>query len=624
MCGFVGNFSLNSAVLNRTNILAAMKELEHRGPDAEGFISERFGAGHMLLGFRRLAILDTSTASNQPHSSRDGRFEIVFNGEIYNYIELRNDLSKLGFKFETNGDTEVLMCAWEAWGEASLNKLAGMFAFVIIDRLKSEVICVRDPFGIKPFFYSHAKLNFTFASEVHALRIATGQKFSMNSNIAERYLLTGDYDQDADTFFEGIHSLKPGHLIKFHFDSNGPQFEQLKWWTSPTQNLSELSFENSVELLREEFLSSIKLHLRSDVKIATALSGGLDSSAIVSAIRYLHPKVEIETFSFVANSPRIDESYWINRVNRTSGAKEHLIHVNKEDFYQDLDDLILSQGEPFGSTGIYAQYRVFKEAKENNVTVMLDGQGSDELFAGYLGYPENRLRSLIERHEFAGAIEFAFSWSKYPERSLGQLLRSYTKDSEIPGISNLIRKFRMNSTAPDFYLGDYKYEFHALELDKSYSGRGNRLTQRLLTEQSVGILPRLLRHADRNSMRWSIESRVPFLTPGLSSLGLSVPEHFLVSQQGVTKHLLREALRGIVPDDVIDREDKVGFETPQREWLQGLIEFNSEIFSGIEEIEFLDPEKTRKFLREYDPNNSYQSSLMWRTFNLLRWHQLFF
>lgn len=601
-----------------------MKELEHRGPDAEGLISERFGVGHMTLGFRRLAILDTSTASNQPQSSRDGRFEIVFNGEIYNYIELRNDLSKLGFKFETNGDTEVLMCAWEAWGESSLNKVTGMFAFVIIDRLKSEVICVRDPFGIKPFFYSHANLNFTFASEVHALRIATGQKFSMNSEIAERYLLTGDYDQGADTFFEGIHSLKPGHLIKFYFDSHRSQFEQLKWWTSPTQNVSELSFDNSVELLREEFLSSIKFHLRSDVKIATALSGGLDSSAIVSTIRYLHPKVEIETFSFVANSPRIDESYWINRVNRTSGAKEHLIHISKENFYQDLDDLILSQGEPFGSTGIYAQYRVFKEAKENNVTVMLDGQGSDELFAGYHGYPENRLRSLIERHEFAGAIEFASNWSKYPDRSLGQLLRSYTKDSEIPGISNLICKFRMNSTVPDFYLGDYKFASHARKFDKSYSGRGNRLTQRLLTEQSVGILPRLLRHADRNSMRWSIESRVPFLTPGLSSLGLSVPEHFLVSQQGVTKHLLREALRGIVPDDVIDRKDKIGFETPQREWLQGLIEFKSEIFSGIEEIEFLHPEKTRNFLREYDPNNSFQAGLMWRTFNLLRWHQLFF
>ena len=624
MCGFVGTFSLNSTNSNRANILAAMNALEHRGPDAEGFISERFGTGHMLLGFRRLAILDISTQSNQPQTSRNGRYEIVFNGEIYNYIELRDELSTLGFKFETNGDTEVLLSAWEAWGEASLNKLMGMFAFVIIDRLKSEVVCVRDPFGIKPFFYSYTNLDFTFASEVQAIRTATAQKFSMNSKIAERYLLTGNYDQSDETFFEGIYSLKPGHLIKFHFDLIKPQFEQQKWWTSPTQDLSELSFRDSVELLREEFLNSVNFHLRSDVKIATALSGGLDSSAIVAAIRYLHPKVEIDTFSFVANSPRIDERYWVDKVNRTLRAKEHLIHIDKADFYQDMDDLILSQGEPFGSTGIYAQYRVFKAAKENDVTVMLDGQGSDEIFAGYFGYPENRLRSLIERHEIVGAISFVSNWSKYPDRSLRQLLRSYTKDSEIPGISNLIRKFRMNSAVPDFYLGDYMFAFQTLESDNRDSGRGNRLTQRLITEQSVGILPRLLRHADRNSMRWSIESRVPFLTPGLSSLGLSVPEDFLVSQEGVTKHLLREALRGIVPDEVIDRKDKIGFETPQREWLEGLIGLKSEIFSGIEEIEFLHPQKTQNFLREFDPNDSYQSNLLWRTFNLIRWHQLFF
>jgi asparagine synthase (glutamine-hydrolysing) len=624
MCGFVGNFSLNSANSNRVNILAAMDTLEHRGPDAEGFISEQFGVGHMLLGFRRLAIQDTSTKSNQPQSSKDGRFEIMFNGEIYNYIELRSELSKLGFQFETNGDTEVLLNSWQAWGEASLKKVIGMFAFVVIDRLKSDVTCVRDPFGIKPFFYSHANSNFTFASEVQAIRTATASKFSMNSKIAQRYLLTGDYDQDSDTFFEGIHSLKPGHLIKFNFDSNNPRFEQSKWWTSPTKDLSELSFEDSVDLLRKEFLSSVDLHLRSDVKIATALSGGLDSSAIVSAIRHLHPTVEIETFSFVANSPRIDESYWIDRVNRASGAKQHLVHVCKEDFYQDLDDLIFSQGEPFGSTGIYAQYRVFKAAKKNGVTVMLDGQGSDELFAGYFGYPENRLRSLIERREIVGAIDFASQWSKYPDRSLGQLLRSYAKDSRTPGISSLIRKIRSSSAVPNFYLGDHAVAFNFFELDKWDSLRGNRLTQRLLTEQSVGVLPRLLRHADRNSMRWSIESRVPFLTPGLSSLGLSVPENFLVNQKGVTKHLLREALRGLVPDEVIDRKDKIGFETPQREWLQGLIEHKSDIFSGIEAIEFLHPQKTKSFFETVNFNDVHQSSLFWRTYNLVRWHQLFF
>jgi asparagine synthase (glutamine-hydrolysing) len=414
-----------------------MTAIEHRGPDAEGFLREVVGSGFLIVGFRRLAILDRSTLADQPQTSSDGRFEIIFNGEIYNYIELRKELIDLGFTFRTDGDTEVLLSAWQAWGQAALQKLVGMFSFVILDRKSKELICVRDPFGIKPFFYSSSRSGFVFASEIEALRRISSEGFSPNIKICQQYLILGNYDRGQETFFDGIYSLKPGHMMRIDCTAAHQVTEQIKWTTIDDSQPLNCNFDEAVEILREEFLQSVRLHLRSDVKIATALSGGLDSSALVGAIRYLEPDLEIDTFSYISQSARIDESSWINEVNRVCKGRAHFITIDKQQFYRDLDNLILCQGEPFGSTSIYAQYRVFQEASSVGIKVMLDGQGSDELFAGYFGFPENRLRSLLETNQFSKAISLLSEWKKFPDRVLSQPIKSYLKDSNPFGLVTL-------------------------------------------------------------------------------------------------------------------------------------------------------------------------------------------
>lgn len=602
----------------------ALNLLKHRGPDHYRTEYLRAGAGYLSLGFHRLAIIDLSDLANQPFISENGRFSLVFNGEIYNYLELREQLKIAGHTFKTKSDTEVLLAAWSEWGVSSISKFIGMFSFALTDHFKSEMYCVKDAFGIKPLFYSHNERSFSFASEIPALRLISGSGTVRNENAAKTYLICGKYELGNETFFDGISSLLPGHLIIIPLGNSSPQIRIERWWKPEIQSLNHLSLDQAAEKLREEFLDSVRIHLRSDVKIATALSGGLDSSAIAGAIRHLEPDMEINTFSFVGQLGPKNENIWIKKANEEFKAKEHLIKIANSEFIKDSDKLIGLQGEPFGSTSIYAQYRVFQEAQKNGIKVLLDGQGADELFAGYHGYPENYLLSSLESFDIAGAMSFIYHWGKFPNHSRSQLSSSLVKNLVLTfqpfGLNYGSRFHRL----PDFFLGEFSPQIPFLDYLQDFDWSKKRLTQRLLTEQNVGILPALLRHVDRNSMHWSIESRVPFLTPALATLGLGVPEHFLVSKSGTTKNLLRHALKGLVSQELINRKDKVGFETPQVDWLRSLIDTKNEVLDGINDFEYLHPVKTRKFLIDPSTRKSHHDSLFWRTYNLIRWNQLFF
>jgi asparagine synthase (glutamine-hydrolysing) len=601
-----------------------MAAISHRGPDSNGTKQLRAGAGHLNLGFHRLAIIDLSEQANQPFISDNGRFSLVFNGEIYNYLELREQLKRAGHSFRTKSDTEVLLAAWSEWGVSSVSRFVGMFSFVLTDHLKSEMYCVRDAFGIKPLFYSHSEKSFSFASEISALRLISGRGMFRNENITRSYLLTGKYDVGTETFFDGIFNLLPGHLLIVPLGDTSTQFRTERWWKPEIQSMSSLSLSQAVEKLRDEFLTSVRMHLRSDVKIATALSGGLDSSAIAGAIRYLEPEMEINTFSFVGGSGAKNEGSWIDKANREFRAKEHLVKIGDSDFVKDSDELIRLQGEPFGSTSIYAQFRVFQAAQEQDVKVLLDGQGADELFAGYHGYPENYLVSKLESFDVAGAISFIYHWGKFPNRSRLQLSSSFAKSLALTFFPSILKAEAKFSRSPDFVLGEFNPQRSSLNYLQDFDWVKRRLTQRLLIEQNIGILPALLRHVDRNSMHWSIESRVPFLTPGLANLGLGVSEDYLLSDTGTTKRLLRLALKDLVSDELINRRDKVGFETPQEDWLQSLINSKSEVLDGVNDFEYLHPVKTRRFLIDPTARKPNQASLFWRTYNLIRWNQLFF
>ena len=626
MCGIAGGWWAQSADPG-PRLAKALVRMRHRGPDDSGAESIALGPAVVMLGHARLSIIDLSAAGHQPMHSPDGRWAIVFNGEIYNYRELRTELQALGHCFTSDSDTEVLLAAWAQWGSACLPRLAGMFAFVVLDRANATLTCVRDAFGIKPFFYAAGQEGFRFASEVPALLELLPGKPRLNWQRAYDYLVHGDYDSTPDTFFEGIHHLPPGHWMRVNLATGQPGAPQ-RWWVPSITERPGWRFDDAVAQVREQFLQNIRLHLRSDVPLGAALSGGIDSSAVVCAMRHVEPDLPIHTFSFIAAGSDVNEEHWVDRVNAHVGAMAHKVHVTPQELARDLDDMIRAQGEPFGSTSIYAQDRVYRLARESGITVTLDGQGADEMLAGYSGYPGQRLRSLIETGQLARAWQFWGHWAQWPGRSrlqgakllVGQLVTGRTYD---------FLRARNGDQARPRWLDHARLQEAGVACRfpckaPQQAGRGRRVTAELAESLANRGLHALLRHGDRNSMHFSVESRVPFLTTDLVALLLSLPEDYLISMQGQTKHVCRAAMRGIVPDDVLDRKDKIGFATPEQAWLLAMADTVREWLRQDLKLPFF---KQAEVLREFDliaAGKKPFSWQVWRWINFSRWHQLYF
>ncbi len=560
-------------------------------------------------------------------SSQDGRYVIVFNGEIYNYRELREELKAQGCRFTSDSDTEVLLAAWAAWGAACLPRLVGMFAFAVLDRQSVTLTCVRDAFGIKPFFYAQENGNFIFASETPALLALKSTKTQPNWQRAYDYLVHGDYDSGSDTFFSDVLHLLPGHMLVVDLSAQVAATPK-RWWTPRIVERRDLSFEEAAERVRENFLQSIRLHLRSDVPLGAALSGGVDSSAVVCAMRHVAPDHPIHTFTYVAAGSELNEEKWADLVNRHVGAVAHKVVVTPQELARDLDDMIRAQGEPFGSTSIYAQYRVYQAAKESGITVTLDGQGADEMLAGYSGYPGPRLRSLLETGHWIRAVEFLNAWAQWPDRSRVAGLKMTMTEMTDGAVFRVIRRLRGQLNTPAWIRGDV---LQRQEVDVRYprsrptlNVRGRRVMAELAHSLTARGLPSLLRHGDRNSMRFSIESRVPFLTLDQAELLLSLPEHYLISRGGETKSVFRAAMRGIVPDEVLDRKDKIGFQTPEQRWLTSMSGMVREWLQEDAGLPFLDQSAILQEFDEIIAGRKAFSWQVWRWINFIRWHQHFF
>lgn len=626
MCGIAGGWWPTRSSLVDDSFAKALSAMRLRGPDDHGY--ELFDAGNAVvgLGHTRLSIIDLSSAGHQPMHSAEGALSIVFNGEIYNYRELREELRSLGHRFVSDSDTEVLLAAWQQWGRACLPRLTGMFAFAVFDRVAATLTCVRDAFGIKPFFYSQEQGAFLFASEVAAIKALKREKAKLDWQRAYDYLVHGDYESGPGTFFEGVSHLLPGHLLTVDLKT-GSVSDPLRWWAPSIKERSDLSFADATELVRDTFLQSIRLHLRSDVAIGAALSGGIDSSAVVCAMRHVEPDLPINTFSYIARGSDVSEEVWVDRVNEHVGAVPHKMVVSADELARDLDSMILAQGEPFGSTSIYAQYRVFQLAKEQGVTVTLDGQGADEMMAGYSGYPGQRLRSLIEKGKLGEAWSFLDEWSKWPGRSrMGGAKRCVAEMTQ-GTLNQALRSLNGMNALPAWIKSEPLAErgivqrFPLQRSDVTESGR--RVVAELALSLTRRGLPGLLRHGDRNSMRFSVESRVPFLTLDMVNLLLSLPESYLISPKGETKSVFRAAMRGIVPDDVLDRRDKIGFATPEQVWLTSMVDTIRSWLRVDLQLPFFDQAEA---LREFELIMAGKKPFtwqVWRWINFCRWHSHF-
>lgn len=626
MCGIAGYWSSTPASRHAVSLDACLVLMKHRGPDDHGMEIDRT-FGELGLGHARLSIIDLSVGGHQPMHSADGRYSMVFNGEIYNYRELRDEMIGEGSSFRTQSDSEVLLAAWAHWGEACLPRLTGMFAFAIVDRTAGTLSIVRDAFGIKPMFYATPNWGLCFASELPATCRLRGEAATLNLQTSYNYLVHGDYDSTPATFVEGIYQLEPG-VIRVLDLRTGVLGAARSWWTPSIVETPAISLPKAADRLREMFLASVDLHLRSDVPLGSALSGGVDSSAVVCAMRHLQPNADIHTFSFVAKGSPVSEESWVDLVNSHVGAIPHKVFVEPNQLAADLDDMIRAQGEPFGGTSIYAQYRVFQEARRAGITVTLDGQGADELLAGYHGFPGKRLRSLLDRGQIGDAVSFLGKWARWPGRSVTYGLKNLVAEYAQGDLYQRLRGWAGTEMRPDWLDTDFLAKA-GVQLRHpriaSHGPVGRRLVAELALSATRRGLPALLRHADRNSMRFSVESRVPFLTTDLANFLLALPEEYLISAEGETKHVFRAAMRGIVPDSILDRRDKIGFATPEEQWLKQLgPKVRQWLEDDAEGLPFLNREA---MLHAYDEMLSGArrfSWQAWRWLNFCRWHRTVF
>jgi len=636
MCGIAGLIFESPAVPGPW-LRSLSQNLEHRGPDDFGFLVQGENNLHVTrqapddvladvaLVHRRLSIIDLSPGGWQPMGTADNRYYVIFNGEIYNYIELRAELVALGHQFRSQSDTEVLLAAHAEWGPQSLTRLVGMFALAILDRRTQTLFLARDQFGIKPLYYASWRHGFVFASEISAILELPGITPSVNPPRLYDYLRFGITDHREDTLFAGIRQVPAAHYMEIPI--RRPSATQTtRYWQIDLNQQTDLSFDSAASRMREHFVESVRLHLRSDVPVGAALSGGIDSSAIVAVMRQLEPTLDIHAFSYVAEDPSLSEERWIDLVGSATRATVHKIRPKPVEMVADLEQLIRMQGECFGSTSIYAQRRVFGRAKEAGIKVMLDGQGADEMLGGYSYYVAARLASLLRGQHWTEAVQFLRRASRLPGLggAVGLWLRAM--DFLVPSkFQAPLRRWVNKDLAPSWL--DVKwFRQHGVEPRSfSYTTGPDVLRQSLYRTLTEVSLPGLLRYEDRNSMSYSIESRVPFLTPALVNFTVSLPERYIIAADGTTKAVFRKAMRGLVPDPVLDRKDKIGFATPEREWLSTLRPWVDRVLKSEQllAISAIDAGAIQREWHEILNGRSTFDFRIWRCVNFVLWSQSF-
>lgn len=641
MCGIFGWIPAGNTVDAevRSVALRLSSILRHRGPNDAGYaafnrsgqcFTERDAAvpeqTSILLGQTRLSIIDLSAAGHQPMTTADGRYTIVFNGEIYNYVELRSELEREGVAFSTRTDTEVLLQWVIRHGASGLSRLTGMFAFALFDRQERTLFCVRDFFGIKPFYYTRSENGFCFASELPALLEFPGVSRAVDPQSAYSFLCFGQYDIGDATFLRDVRQLPAGHCLTVRLDDSTPE-QLICYWRPELSRRSMLGFQEAASEVRRIFLDNIRLHLRSDVPLGVALSGGIDSSAVTCAVRHLEPDAELHTFSFVASDCEISEESWIDKVAAHARVIPHKVILGPADLARDLDVMIRNLGEPFGSTSIYAQRRVFQLARECGVVVTLDGQGADELFGGYHGYPGARLASLLLHGDLPGMYRFFKATTSWPGRTRSYVLQRFARELTPECLLELGLKICGRTPTPQ-WLDMERIRGAGVRCATLHNAGqmypvADRLRRTLAYQLTWNGLPQLLRHGDRNSMAFSIESRVPFLTREMAEFALSLPEEYLVDQNGCTKAVFRAAMRGIVPHEVLDRRDKIGFATPEKQWLFSLADWVEGILQDANEIPYVRLDHLRAEWKRIRAGEKPFDWQVWRWINYIRWCEIF-
>ncbi|MCH4821574.1 asparagine synthase (glutamine-hydrolyzing) [Gramella lutea] len=561
MCGIAG---ILGAGIKEHEMNLMLKTIQHRGPDSSGIYRDK---GFAVLGHNRLSIIDLNKHANQPFSDNSGRYHLSFNGEIYNYKELKSEIGTK-YSFRTNSDTEVLLAAFIIYGKDCLNKLNGMFSFAIWDSLDKKMFAARDRFGVKPFYYHKGSSKFVFASEIKAIR--TVKPADPNKRVWANYFCFGSNGLPWETFFEGIEQLPAGHFIEY---IEG-QLSIRKWYDFPDR-IKSLAPEFCKSDIKEQYLSilkeSLRLRFRADVEVGFNISGGIDSSLLLSLVNAHHKNIKITAFSFYTGDQRYDELPWVEKMISQTGNPLEKVKLLPEEVPEYAQLIANFQEEPFGGVPTIAYAKIFEKARDLGVKVLLDGQGMDEQWAGY---------------DYYNKKDFSLVQGTGKSKSF----KSYVLEKE----------FQEFSEKPHY--------------PEPFTDKLQNLQFRDLFYTK---LPRALRFNDRISMAYSTELREPFLDYRLVELAFSLPVSLKI-KGGVQKYLLREIIKDYVPDK-ISAAPKRALQTPQREWLgnelSGFVQGSLSSLKTSTFSSWFDHDKIMGELRKYQAGEKSNSFFLWQWIN---------
>lgn len=610
--------------------------LAHRGPDGRGVLAldhdgtlrigreaREVGRGRLGLVHRRLAILDTSDAGAQP--MQRGPLAITYNGEIYNYLELRDELTRLGERFHTRSDTEVILAACARWGFDALSRLEGMFALALLDLRTQTITLARDRYGIKPLLVARVgsgpASHIAFASELRAL-LPLGSAWTLSPRDTHAYLRHGLTAHTVSSMVQGIQHLPPGTMLTFSLDAAEPAhalddtMSRAVSFARRTPLDVPATRDDAVAMLRERLQTSVAMHLRSDVPVSAALSGGIDSSSILTLAQAAGGAQAPRTAFTFASGDDADETQWARAAADPLGVSLRIVAPRDTDLADDFDDFVRALDEPAASTSVYAQYRIYRAAREAGLTVLLDGQGADELLAGYA----TARSALSAQYWNEGRLRDAWRVINETPSGFGGMPRAWQLmfGHLLPGPLMVLTRTLMNrGPAPAFFNRAWVKRHGIVQTDTLAR---HDLRAQLDLEFSQGLRT-LLSYQDRSSMRFGVESRVPFLARDVVELCRVMPSQWLFGKDGLTKSLLRDAMRGLVPDAILDRRDKIGFRTPEVRWMRaGTTTFEPLLDSdALRATGILAPKYLHDLWRSAVFNNGSYHTWCWRWVHFARW-----
>lgn len=554
MCGIAGFISNNN---NNLELSQAESIQKHRGPDASGCLYLQVGDWHIGLAHQRLSIIDLSDAGNQPMAAADGQSWIIYNGEVYNYLEIRAELEQAGLQFHSTSDTEVILAALQYWGpEKALPKFNGMWAFAYLDGLHNRLILSRDRVGVKPLYYFFSERQLYFASEIKTILTMVGGRFSLNYQVIGKYLLQSLLETDNQTFFAGIAKVPAAHLVEIDLASPSLSLTFKPYWRLHFAEPPNDAGEGILKEVQDLFFDAVRLRLRSDVPLGILLSGGVDSSAIAVAMQQvLGPGANLNLLSAVSRDHRFDESQYIDIVARRLDQPVHkvMLDFQPSQAFDYLEKVCWFNDEPVYSFAVVSQYLLMQKAKELGITVVLSGQGGDELLCGYKKYLGFYIQSLLRQGHIPTALKTFWSFWRQ-DTVLGQFSMMEAKRY----LPSFLRPQELNIAGEK--LKDFQPETLGLSNNMT-------LQERQALDYQRFSIPILTHFEDRMSMAWARELREPFLDYRLIEKIIPLPPRYKL-RHGWTKYIFRQAMAPFLPPEITWRKDKQGFVNPQSEWLK--------------------------------------------------------